>query len=338
MDRSTLIRALAWFLGVASLLACAPVGGAGGSVRLTKEDVVIVWDKEHGVEHFVRQAQFQSDQEKFGFIVPTPTVPELSLASDEVFKLLRSQIPEPRTAVTLGCAGAKHGAKKAASARIIRTQTVGEYKAVTLSASDGAAMNEWLAKNGFVATRATRHWLDTYAKRKWVFTAFKFNSGEEAAVQSQTIRLSFKTDHPIYPYSMPRDAWNKAAGKTMSVFFVASSPVSPFYENSKTPWKSRMVWSGAISEVKSRLAKDLHLKEAELPQRPELTIFSSVGDRNGLGSDLYFVEKPYNFLEDRTYAWAGLAGLATVGAAAWRLRARRRQDPAGSRTSIPHPT
>src|SRR5256885_13785647 len=103
MKRPTFGTYLAGFLGLVSILACAPVGGAGGTVVLTNEDVGIVWDKEHGIEHFIRRATFYGDQNQFGFIVPSPSVPYLALAKDEVFDLLRKQIPKPKAPFSLGC-------------------------------------------------------------------------------------------------------------------------------------------------------------------------------------------------------------------------------------------
>lgn len=306
-------------LGLAAILACAPMGGPNGYVSLADENVVIVWDKARGIEHFVRQASFVTDQKKIGFIVPTPSAPTLSVADEHVFSLLRRQIPTPQTGFSLGCAHAKTAAK--AAVVVLHTQRVGNYQAAVLKATDGRALQDWLAKNGFAASPSAIQWADGYAKRNWVFTAFKFTGGDDPRLATQTIRLSFKTDRPIYPYSMPRSDWDRAAGKSMRVYFVASKAVDAKYEGSNAAWSAFVGWSGSIEQAVPELAHDLRLSPTDLPASPTMTLFNSTGDTNGFGQDLYFVERR----SKAPYAWtAGAAfGLALV----WRSRARRHSEP-----------
>ena len=321
MKRPRLGTWVAASLSLASILACAPVGGAGGTVVLTNEDVVIVWDKEHGIEHFVRRATFYGDQKQFGFIVPSPSVPQLALAKDEVFDLLRRQIPKPKEPFSLGCA--KHAAKKAASGvRVVRTQTVGNYEATIIKATDGAALGAWLHKNGYVSPASTTQWLNSYVARKWVFTAFKFKGDLEDMARTQAIRMSFKTDRPEYPYSMPKDDWAESGRKAMNVFFLSSAPVESRYENTNEPWSGSVRWSGQLNNsVSGELSQYLGLSHENLPRTLTMTAFQSGYDAKGYANDLYFIEKPA-----KVVLWPWEIGAAVVALVIWRVRARPRSE------------
>src|SRR5688572_6739034 len=77
--------------------ACAPAPPEGASVVIAQEEAVIVWDDAKKLEHFVRRAVFDTKARDFGFLVPTPTQPELAEASDAVFAtLLQRTRPEIR--------------------------------------------------------------------------------------------------------------------------------------------------------------------------------------------------------------------------------------------------
>ncbi|MBW2460076.1 MAG: DUF2330 domain-containing protein [Deltaproteobacteria bacterium] len=64
-------------------------------MSITSEEALIVWDAERGVEHFIRRGEFRTDADDFGFLVPTPSPPQLSEVDEDVFDRLRSHIAPP---------------------------------------------------------------------------------------------------------------------------------------------------------------------------------------------------------------------------------------------------
>jgi len=77
--------------------ACAPAPPPGATVEIAEEEAAIVWDAEHHVEHFIRRAEFRSTARAFGFLVPTPTKPELGEVPDSMFRELAQALqPEVR--------------------------------------------------------------------------------------------------------------------------------------------------------------------------------------------------------------------------------------------------
>ena len=56
---------------------CAPAPPPGYHVSILKEFALIVWEPSAKIEHFIRVADFHTDAPEMGFLVPTPTIPEL---------------------------------------------------------------------------------------------------------------------------------------------------------------------------------------------------------------------------------------------------------------------
>ncbi len=71
--------------------ACAPAPRPGERVTITKEAALIVYDARTRTEHFIRRASFSTSAGDFGFLVPTPTVPELGAVKPGIFDSLVSQ-------------------------------------------------------------------------------------------------------------------------------------------------------------------------------------------------------------------------------------------------------
>src|SRR5579862_9008472 len=83
-----------------SATGCMAVGSDGRPVRVMDEAAVIVWDAGSHTEHFIRRATFNTAARDLGFLVPTPTKPELASADDGVFRQLEERMkPEHREEV-----------------------------------------------------------------------------------------------------------------------------------------------------------------------------------------------------------------------------------------------
>src|SRR5580704_6736498 len=90
-------RALAVVLGATviagSVWACSGVGPRGKPVVFGGQTNIIIWDARHHTEHFIRNANFRSGADNFGFIAPTPNKPDLHEASNKAFYTLASLQP-----------------------------------------------------------------------------------------------------------------------------------------------------------------------------------------------------------------------------------------------------
>src|SRR5437016_6045947 len=68
--------------------ACCPAPPSGKPVVNADQTVIILWDAANRTQHFIRKASFQSEADDFGFIVPSPSEPELEESGNEAFPYL----------------------------------------------------------------------------------------------------------------------------------------------------------------------------------------------------------------------------------------------------------
>src|SRR5262245_33760455 len=94
MTRIATAVILAAILAVLPVVAPSPATGCasapppGARVEITDEVALIVWDEATQTEHFIRRASFRSTAADFGFLVPTPSKPDLGEADDGLFDYL----------------------------------------------------------------------------------------------------------------------------------------------------------------------------------------------------------------------------------------------------------
>jgi hypothetical protein len=203
--------------------ACAPAPPLGEVVRIAEEEALIIWDPATKTETFIRRAGFESTARKFGFLVPTPTTPELSEVTDDLFASFRN-LTQPSIQYTRGetnyepvaglwtCMGAadkvmKSGAAPAA-VRVLATANVAGFNASVLEADATGALTKWLDDNGFEITPQLTTWLDRYVTEKWKVTAFVVaadtGDSKHYDVSTKSVKMTFETERPFYPYREPQ--------------------------------------------------------------------------------------------------------------------------------------
>lgn len=257
----------------------------GEEVLMTHENVIIVWDEKAQMQHFIRQANFKSKAKEFGFIVPTPTEPDFSVANEKAFSKLQNLVPvdDTRKAASADATTATAGVE------VLKTEQVGDYEATVVKATDGAVLNAWLKENGFISRPAMTEWLDGYAKKQWVFTALKYKADEDLATETNAIRISFKTDRPHYPYKMPKDTWPEGHVRPLKLYFVAAHAINAKYVDTNDHWEATKQWSGPLPvSQRAGLAKELGLLESDLPKDAQVTIFENRRNNHGYDQDLTF--------------------------------------------------
>src|SRR4051794_6379519 len=74
--------------------ACCPAPPSGKPVVNADQTVILIWDAAKKTQHFIRKASFKSDADDFGFLVPSPSRPELNESGNEAFAVL-SRLTEP---------------------------------------------------------------------------------------------------------------------------------------------------------------------------------------------------------------------------------------------------
>jgi hypothetical protein len=291
--------------------ACAPAPRPGVFVQIAEESAIIVWDAATKTEHFIRRAAFQTTARDFGFLVPTPSKPELAEAADGAFEQLETAIKppvveerhytlEPAMLCTLGIlmqsAGRSAAPSIAAAApvRVLDAQRVAGYDAVVLEADSARALANWLKEHGYDERPALSAWLAPYVAARWKITAFKIAPEAEAqAVSTAAVRMSFAAERPFFPYREPSDQRENlpasaplpAASRLLRVFFIGPERVTGSIGEASAPWPGKAVYANPIDKI----ATPLSLPVAA-PKGAWLTAFEDSATPRPGTDDLFFAK------------------------------------------------
>lgn len=344
---------LAWTvpLLLAGVLAACPRPASGcavlppkdGTTTISSESALIIYDAATKTEHFIRTASFQSTSAEFGFMVPTPTKPDLALARPEVFGEL-TDITKRRTVVQkrakeldFGCgllpmAASKFDAVGAAlpdgaqrSVKVVEQKRVGDYEAVVLQASEPKTLRDWLTENGYDSRPALDPWFEAYTKGGWYITAFKIAAdspaagGNTLALTSSAVRISFPTERPFYPYREPADMQAVKGSRQLRLFVLSDERVSATIGDGDgaKAWQAKTEWSNKVPAERMAAVADKGRLPASVGTREwHLTEFTDPSSPRPGTDELYLskaadqspVERPPNIVWEEYDPWPWVFG------------------------------
>lgn len=281
-------------------------------MSLVDEKAIIVWNPKTQMEHFIRQASFSGKAKDFGFIVPTPSQPQVEEADAAAFERLQKLVPKKTTKSETDSVSAGRGF---GGVEVLEQKRVGDYFVTVLRATDGSTMLGWLKENGYSSRPAMESWLDHYAKQQWYFAALKFvREPDSVEPKTSAIRVSFKTKVPHYPYKMPEDTWPKGHVRPVALYFVGPGQAAAIYRDGKEKWEATKQWSGPLPDVeRTGLGKELNLKVEDIPASSTVTVFYNRHNEHGYDRDLDFqVAATLPTFALVIWGIAGLAMLYTV--------------------------
>jgi len=260
---------------------------------------VIIWDKAHHTEHFIRSAVINSTKGDVGFLVPTPTTPELALADKRIFDLAGKYLPIYRGNGPAPAAAAPAEETDGIEPVIVAEQDIGDYHAVTLAATDAEGLGSWLKTNGYQWPDSAANWLAPYLAKKWKITAFKLKGSIGEEISTNAIRMSFTTDHPFFPYSEPAEA-SKFGGphRTLQIAILSDERMEGRLGDG-TAWAGHLNFAGSTTPPSyAHVDESDWLGYAKLDDKADiklpskLTYFSDYSNPRPGKSDLFFSASP----------------------------------------------
>lgn len=286
--------------------ACAPAPPPNVVVDIASESAIIVWDEKTKTQHFIRRAVFQTKSpgeqpvQDFGFLVPTPTEPQLAEADDKAFDTL-AKITEPRTekrprpsggGCAIGCAMSKAPDMAGASVEVLAEKHVAGYDAKVLKADSADALTTWLNDRGYEIRPALTRWLKPYVDRGWIITAFKIARDPQAtpdtAIGSQAVRMSFQTETPFFPYREPDDMHESKVMRLLRIYFIGSHKMNGWIGDQKV-WPGKVAWADRLGEEDWKKVQSLIAIPSYQPmEMPWLTEFEDRSSPRPGQEDLIF--------------------------------------------------
>lgn len=216
---------------------------------LAREKALIVHDVEKGREHFVREVAFRRADKRFGFVVPTPSVPEVASVANTPFTKLRE-----RFAFAAGNARSGGGVRtdagfggRGGGMEVLAVEKIGSFTAFTLAATDAAALAGWLKKNGLVSTPEADVWLEHYVRMGFYYVAMRYDPPKDAkgrgdgAISAETVRISFDTPVAYYPYFEPEAKHTSRSPRLLELWYVGPHAVVPIAEYTQAGQAARWV-------------------------------------------------------------------------------------------------
>lgn len=293
---------LVWSLQSSPTLACGVASPSGKPVVNADQTVITIWDAETKTQHFIRQASFKSEADDFGFLAPTPSEPELAEAGDEAFPFLlkltepeKRVIPRPSSGLGCGCGGSMPLPAAASAVTVVSEKMVAGFHAAVLEADSADALVNWLKEHGYANSPEIKAWAAPYVEAGWKITALKVAKleGDHAKrVSASALRMTFKTDRPLFPYREPDSRSSaKALGadkRLLRIYFLADGR----YQGELTKesrWTGTVAWSGRLGSADQKKTLDLlKLPESTGPEVFWLTEFEDEWPYQIAPADLYF--------------------------------------------------
>jgi len=168
---------------------------------------------------------------------------------------------------------------------------VGPFTASILRSADAGALDRWLKVNGYKMKPDIARYLGPYTARHWFFVALKVTA-EQSSVRSATLRVSFATKRPIYPYRTPVSQWGGHDRRPLSLFFLSSfRPQASFVKDGRA-WLSPVCETEFDGVPLETLARQLKLRPDSLPGQAVLSLFRTEGGPADYTDDLLFSSDP----------------------------------------------
>ena len=271
---------------------CAPAPPEDRFVSIEAEQALIIWDEGAHREHFIRRAAFTSDADDFGFLVPTPSRPELREVPAAVFEALAEATkPEVKTVILPGslllrsAPASLDGTSRTRGVKVLEQRTVAGYDATVLLADDPAGLSDWLKAHGYPMRSALEQWLVPYVENHWVITAFKISkSGAGRDIASPLVDMAFSTERPMYPYREPVEKTGSAA-RLLRVYFVGPWKALATIGTGATSFPGKTYWASPFEQLKVTLP-------APATAQAWLTVFDDPSSPRPAVDELWFSPAP----------------------------------------------
>ncbi|MFA6296729.1 MAG: DUF2330 domain-containing protein [Patescibacteria group bacterium] len=187
-------------------------------VREDSQKAVIVYDQ--GLETLILSVEFSGDAKQFGWVIPTPTRPEVSKSSDELFKSLDDLTGQTRIYDQNYGLGVAPMAEKE-GVTVLERKKIDIYDIAVLESTSSKDLATWLKDNGFQYPENEAYIFDDYIKNNWVFTAVKVQAEFLDTVASKRLsegratplQLVFKSENIVYPLKISAVQVEKAKQK-----------------------------------------------------------------------------------------------------------------------------
>jgi hypothetical protein len=230
---------VAWMIPLAALLwqprahacGCFTMPSVATPVVQAGERILFAHDGTNVIAYI--QIQYQGSADQFGWLVPVPSIPTLTLGTDELFTLLgKSTQPTFTLTTTNICTGTTYRSTSGGSGigcglsednspgyyaaqdlgitpdlgqmhmnEVVVQSSIGPYDYAVLRADDQTEMSKWLSDNGYFVPDATGQAVKPYIHPGGFFLALKLRA-DQSTNDITPIVLKYQSDLPMIPITL----------------------------------------------------------------------------------------------------------------------------------------
>ena len=267
--------------------ACARVSEA--PIALEGEEALIVWDPATHTQHLIRTGLFAEATDDFGFLVPTPTRPELAEANDGVFeRLFRIYRRPPRRVRARARALGRAMGGGTPSVALIERRMVAGLDTSVLAANDADALSAWLREHRYPSSDALTEWFRKYVDEGWFVTAFRYAPARgSGAWFNRSVRMTFQTERPFFPYSEP--SGGSASPRPFRISLIAPEPMRA--QGRRRVFRGRVAFARSLPDYQLERLLAGVVPGSAIPSEAFLTVLDEPRSRRG-ARDLWFEPNP----------------------------------------------
>jgi hypothetical protein len=180
------------------------------------------------------QIKYTGSPASFGWVLPIAGTVDVGLSSDLLFSTLDQQTqtrvvqpplncpPFPEGCFQGGSSSSSGGFAAGAAApnedgvSVIKNEVVGPYETVQLASDNANALNEWLAKNGYVVPQDVQPVIAAYVAEKFNFLALKLQPGQ-GVQDMRPVRVTTSGAGAVLPLRMVAAGTGPTVGITLWV-------------------------------------------------------------------------------------------------------------------------
>jgi hypothetical protein len=189
----------------------------------------------------------------------------------------------------------------AKSVRVLQEKMVAGFQAKVLETNSAEALVNWLKDNGYNYSPEVAAWAKPYVEAGWKITALKVAKDpadrDKKIVPAGSLRMSFKTDRPLFPYREPdsksaADALS-AKSRVLRIYFIGEARYKGELTQD-TPWSGKVAWANKLQpEDRVKLLEMLKLPQDTGPKEWWLTEFEDNWPYEIAPADVYFARDPH---------------------------------------------
>lgn len=136
------------------------------------QKAIIFYNESCFLETLILQVKYEGNVSDFGWVVPTPTVPELNETDGDIFYELSVLTSEDGYD---GRKGFLDTPGENGNVTLIKQEQVGIYNASVLNATDASALLHWVQEHGYAIPSGIEDAIQYYIGKGWCFTAIKID-------------------------------------------------------------------------------------------------------------------------------------------------------------------